>query len=502
MKTIKHVAASLPIPARVTTRLLKRIAVLVSCILIGWLLVYIIKRLTEREMETTYEGPGDKDLNEVQANLKNVHHFNNEIESKRSELIVQAQSSNQPHHMPDSDAQSVKSQSQMDSRGTGFDDLNGMIPFSSTEAGSDSTTVQISSKILCQNLHIFYYPWYGNPKFDGRYIHWNHKPIPHWDPNVANAYKHLKEHVPPNDIGSDFYPELGPYSSRDPNVITEHIKQIASAGIKVIIVSYYPPKTADDNGDAWDDIYPILFDKALQYDLKVTFHIEPYKNRDESTLRNDIKHVVDTYGNHKALYRYRIKSHMSVPLIYVYDSYHTKPEEWARLLKPDGDITIRGTKYDVMAIALVVEPQHKEYVTIGGFNGLYTYFATNGFTYGSTWLHWKQLAEFARSTNALFIPSVGPGYIDVSIRPWNSQNTRSRLKGDYYKEAWGSALAVEPSIVSITSFNEWHEGTQIEKAIPKKYNLREYKDYTPFGPDYYLNLTQKFAMRFAKCNAN
>ncbi len=24
------------------------------------------------------------------------------------------------------------------------------------------------------NVHIFYYPWYGNPESDGQYIHWNH----------------------------------------------------------------------------------------------------------------------------------------------------------------------------------------------------------------------------------------------------------------------------------------------------------------------------------------
>ena len=39
------------------------------------------------------------------------------------------------------------------------------------------------------------------------------------------------QHVPPEDIGANFYPELGCYSSRDPVVIDEHMQQFKAAGI-------------------------------------------------------------------------------------------------------------------------------------------------------------------------------------------------------------------------------------------------------------------------------
>ena len=35
------------------------------------------------------------------------------------------------------------------------------------------------------NVHAFYYPWYGNPEHDGRYLHWNHRRLPHWNPEVS-----------------------------------------------------------------------------------------------------------------------------------------------------------------------------------------------------------------------------------------------------------------------------------------------------------------------------
>lgn len=79
-------------------------------------------------------------------------------------------------------------------------------------------------------LHAFYYVWYGNPKFDGKYIHWNHPQLPHWDLKVAQGYPQGR-HIPPDDIGANFYPSLGAYSSRDPSVIESHMQQLRTAAI-------------------------------------------------------------------------------------------------------------------------------------------------------------------------------------------------------------------------------------------------------------------------------
>lgn len=79
------------------------------------------------------------------------------------------------------------------------------------------------------DVHIFYYSWYGNPQTDERYLHWDHILVPHWDPKIAASYPRGR-HVPPEDIGSSFYPELGPYSTRDPEVLESHMEQISSAG--------------------------------------------------------------------------------------------------------------------------------------------------------------------------------------------------------------------------------------------------------------------------------
>ena len=187
-----------------------------------------------------------------------------------------------------------------------------------------------------------------------------------------------------------------------------------------------------------------------------------------------------------------------LPLFYVYDSYLVNQEDWASLLRPDGHRTVRNTPYDAMFLGLVVEERHQHEVLGAGFDGYYTYFASDGFTFGSSTRNWASLAQYASNSEALFVPSVGPGYVDTRVRPWNGVNTKDREHGGYYEQSFKAALSVHPPLISITSFNEWHEGTQIEKAVPKQYRNSKYSEYSPQSSDYYLTLTRKWVLKFRK----
>ena len=92
--------------------------------------------------------------------------------------------------------------------------------------------------------------------------------------------------------------------------------------------------------------------------------------------------------------------------------------------------------------------------------------------------------------------SVGPGYDDTRIRPWNAHNTRSRERGAYYERQWRAALEAAPHAVSITSYNEWGEGTQIEPARPHTSSTgRRCADYAPDDGAIYMRLTREWAER-------
>ncbi|KAL4233498.1 hypothetical protein ACF0H5_008179 [Mactra antiquata] len=356
-----------------------------------------------------------------------------------------------------------------------------------------------ASHELSYQVHTFYYPWYGNPELDGKYYHWNHPHIPHWNKNVAKQYPNYT-HRPPDDVGSNYYPLLGAYSSNDPEVIDLHMKMMRYAKIGVVVVSWYPPNDADNEGREPDAVVPYILDAADKYNLKVALHVEPYKGRNASSMKQNLKYIINKYGNHSAFYRTNFKQKRNLPLIYIYDSYLVSAQEWAKILKSFSIDTVRSTELDAIFIGLLVESGHKDHLVKSGFDGFYTYFATNSFTYGSTWKSWPEFKEFSIKMGLMFIPSVGPGYIDTEIRPWNSINTRKRLEGRYYDESFKNAISVKPNIISITSFNEWHEGTQIEPAEKKIISSRKYMDYGKKGPNHYLDLTRQWVDNWVNKN--
>lgn len=325
-----------------------------------------------------------------------------------------------------------------------------------------------------ESVHAFYYAWYGNPDIDGAYSHWNHEVL-------------VSEETPRffsggDDIGANFYPQLGCYSSNDPAVIEEHMRQVKRAGVGVLCVSWWGERSFSDHA------IPKILDLADLHGIKINFHLEPFPGRNAKTSREALIYLMTSYGDHPAFHR--LERHGNLPIVYVYDSYLTSAEEWATILAPNGERTIRGTPYDAVMIGLWVQEHEEEFMTEAHFDGFYTYFATDGFTYGSTASNWERLAGWARENEKTFIPCVGPGYLDSRIRPWNTENSRSRDEGTYYDRMFKAALDVAPEIVGVTSFNEWHEGTQIEPAVPEVSRDYTYEDYRPLTPEYYLDRTR------------
>jgi hypothetical protein len=76
---------------------------------------------------------------------------------------------------------------------------------------------------------IFYYPWYGNPAYDGGYVHWQQN-----------------GHRPPHDIASSFYPARGAYSSSDRVILGAQMAEIRAAGIDQVIASWWGRGSAED----------------------------------------------------------------------------------------------------------------------------------------------------------------------------------------------------------------------------------------------------------------
>ena len=351
-------------------------------------------------------------------------------------------------------------------------------------------------------LHAFYYAWYGNTETDGRYMHWNHRYLPHWKETITRKYPQGR-HAPPDDIGASFYPLLGCYSSKDSAVVETHMSQLRTAGVGVLVVSWYPPGLSDDEGPPPDPVIPVLLDSALAHGIKLALHIEPYKGRTPLSVRNDLRYIHSHYTQHPAFYNVNRAGPTDaklrpLPLVYIYDSYLNEAHDWATIFKPGGALSVRGKEEDCMAIALLVESSHMNFAVEGGFDGFYTYFAAERFSFGSTYTNWVTLADFATKNDLMFIPSFGPGYDDLQVRPWNKVTARERKNGSYYKQGFERAKQhARGGVVSITSFNEWGEGTQIEPVVPKSTSSRTYLSYSPEKPDFYLKLTREMSVKLS-----
>ena len=355
-------------------------------------------------------------------------------------------------------------------------------------------------------VHIFFYAWFGNPSHPwglaehnrGNWREWNQEVQAHWDVKEAAKYTSGKLMNPPEDAATAFFPERGLYSSIDPNVAAAQMQEIAGAGAGVVVFSWWrdrsvEPCASDGRGNGpsgpigTDRASLIALDAAAAAGVRVCFHLEPYDGRDHAAFQEDVAYLLDTYGTHEAFYR----DASGRPLWYVYDSYRQPAQFWATLLTAGGARTLRGTRLDGVFIGLYLTRGHERYAEVGGFDGLYTYFAATAFSDGTRTSEWPRLATWAQQRGKLFVPCVGPGYDDSRLRPWNSVSWRYRAMGRYYQDMWADAIASEAPVIAVTSFNEWGEGTQIEPAASARSSAASGFKYQAYGPDpqLYLRLT-------------
>jgi len=320
----------------------------------------------------------------------------------------------------------------------------------------------------------FYYPWYGNPATDGKWIHWTQN-----------------SHVPPQDIASDYYPALGAYSSNDPAVVAQHMAWLRQAGIGVIIVSWW------GQGSLEEKPVPLILQMAGRYGIKVTFHIEPYNGRTADSLLQDVKYLYAHYGSDPAFFLSTASSLYSPgnqpkPMFFIYSIRHTSvnspvllPSYWQSAVDaihalPQGGLIIANT-------------EQANWITGGHFDGLYNYTALSLLQKGG--FSWAAKLP----ANALYVPSVIPGFSAARVG-YPSNTTVPRLDGTTYADQWKDALGtgVQPAMVTITSFNEWHEGTMIEPPAVGMDDGHGYS-YAGFGslpPDGYLTLTRQWVDKF------
>lgn len=160
------------------------------------------------------------------------------------------------------------------------------------------------------HLHAFYYGWYANEQIDGRLAHWNHRIMGNDESSPFPGH---------GDIGANYYPGLGEYSSNDPEVLDAHMKMLRRADVGVLVASWWGPDTFEDRN------LPLLLDAAERHGLRVAIHLEPFPGREAATSREALRYLIDAYGSHPGLLR--DAEFGGRPFVYVYDSYLTPADD-------------------------------------------------------------------------------------------------------------------------------------------------------------------------------
>lgn len=316
----------------------------------------------------------------------------------------------------------------------------------------------------------FYYPWYYTPEFDGLWDHW--------------------DGYPPEDISSDFYPLLGPYSMSDPEVLAQHFAWLRQAGVGLIISSWW------GKYDRTDTALPLMLDIADHYGIKIAFHIEPYSGRTAANLMRDIHYIYDQYGSHPAFYWTTETSRYSTGgqpkgLFFL---WATVVSDSDNIVSPDYWQEALDTLHSEDPGAIVVTDQNDPaWVTESHFDGSYKYGVLDADESGY---------DFARSLplDTWYIAGINPGFSAKRIGGETWTNT-PRRDGATYEDRWERmfAVGIEPALVAVTTFNEWHEGTQIEPAVPgmtRQVTTYPYLDYEPLDPEAYLDMTRDWSEVF------
>jgi glycoprotein endo-alpha-1,2-mannosidase len=257
---------------------------------------------------------------------------------------------------------------------------------------------------------IFYYAWYGTPRLDGEWLHWTQG-----------------HQAPPKRIGSAFYPVRGAYSSGDGAIVRAQMREIAATGVDTVVVSWWGPGSIEDAR-----LRPVAA-AARAAGLEVALHVEPWEGRTPAA-------VVDALRSLRGL---------GIRDVYVYDSTRESDDDWREALQGlRGFRVFANTPFPGKALK-------------GGFQGLYTY---DVLVYDGS--SFRRMCNGARRLGLACAPSVGPGF--DAFRATGETRVRKRNGGRWYDHMWSAALRAAPDVVTITSYNEWHEGTQIEPARARR----------------------------------
>ncbi|HEX9639383.1 MAG TPA: hypothetical protein VGB99_17760 [Acidobacteriota bacterium] len=277
-------------------------------------------------------------------------------------------------------------------------------------------------------LLAFYYPWY-------ELAHWN-------SPMMADG------------------PEP-PYASGQRKTMRRHLAWSEMAGIDALISSWW------GSGDATDVRFARLLDEARSTAVQLTIYFETLGARFASPAQivEQLEYVLSTYSPSPAFLR-----HQGRPVIFLYAAEAVPRESGFSALETWSAIRARlaADGFDPILIGDTLDPAY-----LAVFDGLHSYAAGVVLPVDALAAIYAAVGERVRADHLLrgpgaarklWLPGILPGYDDRLLgRP--SPIVVPRAGGAAYAATFAAAAASAPDWITITSFNEWWENSQIEPGV-------------------------------------
>ena len=324
-----------------------------------------------------------------------------------------------------------------------------------------------------------YYAWYANTPFR----HWQQ-----WG------------RQPPADLAANAVPRLGAYDSRSTRVIEQHARWIAESGVGVINISWWRPDSFSDRA-----VHAVM-DVMRDHDIQVAFHLEPYGPERVDFLAADIRYLLTEYGDKRrwdAFFFHDRADGTRGPVFklfattipqYIIDcrgerqdiALYIPPDRWRHAVDRVR-VELNGAFDHVTLLSDTVDVQGVNDIGLDGIAIYDPMRERDG---------WLDYALAATRLGLVFSFNSNPGFDEIERRKilpdscyapspflprtgeidWTRPEDRARAEQLSMRRiqetlAWSLALQTHPwlsnvargfFLVYLTSFNEWHEGTQFE----------------------------------------
>lgn len=255
------------------------------------------------------------------------------------------------------------------------------------------------------------------------------------------------------------------YISDRSDVIERQVREAKEAGIDAFVSSWTGTGTETDTN------LPRLMDEAVKQNFRVTLYIETNSVMQHGDVAAQVQSLLLRYGCSPAFLHWNGK-----PVLFFWSPQSLGgPEAWRTLRQKIDPQNAQLWSVDTVDASYLDVFDSVHLFSGGKWN--------NGTDMAAIDAGWRaRVDSYNKSHNAqrMWTAGVIPGWDERKVVPPRSPaKIFDRRNGAMYEESWRAAIASNPEWVTITSWNEWFEGTQIEPG----------QGYDKL----YLDLTRKYA---------